>query len=441
MSRRNMFLLFACGLFSGVCYLRAEQNPYARYVAAGYSVIDSWALEDIDDQRLFEGAMYGMVAVLRDEGDDHTQFVDEDQKNLFREELTQEFGGVGIHFQRLGDPPVPVVLGPPLPGTPAYAADMRAGDRIVKIEGKPTENLKDGEVQQLMRGPVGQPVTVTVQRPGIDDPLLINLTRAIITVESIYGDIRDENGQWQFYLEQDPRIGYIQINSFGDKTEDEIIRTLAALSEQGTKALILDVRDNYGGSLDAAVGISDLFLRAGQPIVTTRDRLGKIRDRFVSTDRGGYDKIPLAILINNQSASASEILAAALQDYHRGRVIGDRTYGKGTVQRLLRLESGRSILKLTTATYWRPSGKNIHRMRDVPESGDWGVSPDAGFEVDLDKEQYELWHKYRRHRRFFGNRVEGLVIDELNAENGKLPEDYVDRALQLAVDDLSKRLD
>ena len=440
MSRRNIFLLFACGVFSYACFVRAEQNPYARYVSAGYTAIDHLSLEQVDDQQLYEGAMQGMVAVLREQGDEHTQFVDETRKREYEEELRQEFGGIGIHYQLLGDPLAPTVLGPPQPGTPAYAADLRVGDRIVDIEGQATKGLKDWEVLKLMRGPVGQPVTVKVERLGTEDLLEITLTRAVIKVESIYGDIRDEDNQWQFHLEQDPRIGYIQLIRFGDKTEEEIIKTLALLKEKKIQALVLDVRDNYGGSLDAAVGISDLFIRAGQPIVTTRDRAGRIRDRFVSTDHGGHTEIPLAILVNNQSASASEILAACLQDYGRARVVGDRTYGKGTVQRLLPLESGRSILKLTTATYWRPSGKNIHRMRGVPEDGDWGVSPDEGFEVALEEKQYDLWRKYRRHRILFGNKLNGPLVDQVNAQNGELPADYVDEALGLALEYLNKQI-
>ena len=440
MSRRNLFLLFAFGIFSYVCFVRAEQNPYARYLATGYTLVDVWSLEEVQDQQLFEGAMHGLVAALRRGGDEHSQFVSQLQKDKFQEDLSQEFGGIGIHYRMLGDPAVPTVLGPPQPGTPAYAADLRAGDRIVSIDGKPSEKLDDFGILKLMRGPVGQPIVLGIQRVGVDQPLEVSLTRAVITVESIYGDIRDENNQWQFFLEEDPRIGYIQINKFGEKTEEELMRTLASLRDNGVEALVLDVRDNYGGSLDAAVGISDLFLRAGQPIVTTRDRAGKTRDRFVSTGHGGYTELPLAVLVNDQSASASEILAACLQDYGRARVVGERSYGKGTVQRLLRLESGRSLLKLTTATYWRPSGKNIHRMKGATEADDWGVSPDAGFVVDLGQEEYELWQKYRRRRNMFGKKTNGGVVDQVNEQDGHLPDDYVDLALQLAIDDLTARL-
>ena len=441
MSRRNMLLLLATGMISFACYVRAEQNPYARYVAAGYSVIDRWSLEDVPDQQLFEGAMQGMVTVLTRRGDEHSLFVGEQQQDTFREGLSQEFGGVGVRIQMLGEPSVPTVLGPPEPGTPAYMADIRSGDRILTINGEPTQSMDMLDVLKRMRGPVGEPVVLELVHVGETEPIEVTLTRAIITIESIYGDVRDEENRWQFQLKQDPRIGYIQINKFGDKTEEELTRVLATLRSKGCEALILDVRDNFGGTLDAAVGITDLFLRAGLPIVTTRGRDGKTRDRFVSTGRGGYTQIPLVLLINDHSASASEILAACLQDYGRATIVGQRTYGKGTVQKLLHLESGRSLLKLTSSSFWRPSGENIHRMADATENDNWGVSPDPGFEVKLDQDEYLQWRQYRRRRNLFGERRNGPVVDQFNAQDGQLPEAFVDRALQLAVDYLTGQFD
>ena len=286
MSRRNMFLLFATVIIAFVCHFRAEQNPYARFVSSGYSLIDRRSLENLSDQRLFEGAMHGMVAVLNQEGDEHSWFVDQKQREAFSEDLTQEFGGVGVRIRLLGKPPVPTILGPPEPGTPAYAADVRSGDRIVSIDGEPTGGMTMMQILKKMRGPEGTPVLLGLQRLDQEEIMDISITRAIIMVDSIYGIARDEENQWEFALRDDPRIAYMQVNKFGDKTEEEMIRTLAKLKKQGMQALILDVRDNAGGSLDAAVGISDMFLRAGKPIVTTRGRDGRTTDRFVSTGRG-----------------------------------------------------------------------------------------------------------------------------------------------------------
>lgn len=445
MSRRNMLLLIAVALVSYACFVRAEQNPYARYVAGGYSVIDRWALHETPDQDLFEGAMRGMVDVLQKQGDEHSLFIDEEQRDLFRVELTQEFGGVGVRIRQLGDPPQLTIVGPPEPGTPAFSADIRSGDRIVALDGKPTAEMEMLEVLKLMRGKTGQPVVLSIIHQGGNTPQEITLTRAVITVESIRGDLRKEDGSWLFRLDSDPRIGYLRITSFGDKTEAELTRALASLCGPTVKnpveAILLDVRDNYGGALDAAVGISDLFLRAGLTIVTTRGRGQVVRDRFVSTGSGGTIDQPLAILVNRDSASAAEILAACLQDYHRAVVIGQRTYGKGTVQRLMPIESGRSLLKLTSATYWRPNGRNIHRMQGATDQDLWGVSPNEGFEVVLDDDQYLQWRNYRRRRDLLGNGEPGPLAAQIDKEDGKPPESFTDQAFQRALRHLQATLD
>ena len=183
-----------------------------------------------------------------------------------------------------------------------------------------------------------------------------------------------------------------------------------------------------------------MFLRGGLPIVTTRGRDQKTREQAVSTGNGRYTDPPLAVLVNHNSASASEIVAACLQDHDRAVVIGQRSFGKGTVQRLLMLESGRSILKLTSATYWRPSGKNINRMPGDTEEDEWGVSPNPGFEVPLDNQQYLNWRKYRRLRDIFGTDTSSPMAQELDPQSGPLPEGYTDEALDTAAAYLTEAL-
>ncbi|MDZ4659924.1 MAG: S41 family peptidase [Bythopirellula sp.] len=440
MSLRNLLLFLTTAVISYACYVRAEQNPYARYVASSYSIIDRWSLVNPPDQELFDGALNGMVEVLNKRGDEHSMFVDGQDRDSFREDLIQEFGGIGVRILQLGDPPQLTIVGPPEPGTPAFNSDIRSGDLVVAIDGKLTEGLEMPDVLKLMRGPIGTPVVLSVIHSEEDEPVDIEIVRDVITVESILGDYRDDNNKWQYHLLNDTRIGYMRIIKFGDKTEAELTNHLATLTTEGVQALILDVRDNYGGALDAAVGISDLFLRAGLPIVTTRDRDEQIRERFVSTGRGGYLQLPLAVLINHNSASASEILAACLQDYKRAVIVGERTYGKGTVQRLMPIESGRSLLKLTAATYWRPSGDNIHRMPGNTDADPWGVKPDEGFEVPMDDEQYLLWRKYRYRRDILGPRQEGSLAEQFDEQEGKLPESFKDEALDMAAKYLQEKL-
>lgn len=440
MSYRNLLLLLAMMLVSFACYVRAEQNPYARYVAAGFSVIDDWALEKAPDQELFNGAMHGMISVLHRHGDQHSEFVDANQQEAFTEEYDQEFGGVGIRLRLLGEPPTPTVIGLPEPGSPAAEADIRLGDRIEAVDGQATAGLELDEVTRMVRGPIGQPVTLTVMRPGAAAPHAVTVNRAVIMIESILGDVRGPDGRWNFLISEEPRIGYVRIRMFGDKTAEELAAVLAELTKDGELAgLILDVRDDAGGALDAAVEISDLFLRAGRTIVSTRDRDGDVRDRYLSTGAGNFPDLPMVVLVDRNSASASEIVAACLQDYDRAKIVGERSYGKGTVQRLMHIESGRSLLKLTSATYWRPSEKNIHRMPDDDESAEWGVTPDEGFVVPLSQEEYDVWRNYRNRRDLIGEGLEGDLAAELTEQDGELPADYQDLALQQAIEFLSKK--
>ncbi len=444
MPHRNLLLLWATIVISYCCYVRAEQNPYARYVAAGYSFIDRLALQEPADQTLFEGAMRGMIDVLRRSGDEHSAFVNAKQQDEFREGLTQQFGGVGVRIRLLGNPKRPTVIGPPTLNSPAAAADVHSGDRIEAIDAKDTEGMPMQEVLRLMRGPVGETVELKLRHLEADTAREVELSRAMITMDSILGDVRRENDTWQFRLPDDSRLAYLRLSTFGDMTFIELSTILAALTsgngEDPIEGLILDLRDNAGGALDAAVDISDLFLRPGLTIVTTRGREEKIRDRFVSTGDGGYTDLPLAILINQNSASASEIVAACLQDYGRAVVVGQRSYGKGTVQRLMPIESGRSLLKLTSATYWRPSEKNIHRMPGDGKEATWGVQPNPDLDIVLDEEEYLHWRQYRSRRDVFGKDPSGPLVELLEQEDGKLPAGFTDRCLQRAVEYLQLQL-
>jgi carboxyl-terminal processing protease len=449
MSHRNLLLLLATAAVSYACYIRAEQNPYARYVAAGYSVIDRWSLVETPDQQLFEGAMQGMVRALKKQGDEYSAFVSETHCEEYCEDMRQEFGSIAVRIPILGEPPLPTVISPLEPSTPASKANLQLGDRILAIDGTPTAGLTMHEILRQMRGPVGEPVSLTIERDAAASPLTVAVTRQVITVESILGDFRDNNGNWNFRLADDPRLGYIRIDRFGDKTLAELTHVLADLTQvnslatdetKAIEAVILDVRDNSGGALDAVVGISDLFLRAGLPIVSTRGRDQIPRDRFVATGRSGYTKIPLAVLVNNESASASEILAACLQDHQRATIVGQRTYGKGTVQRVMHIESGRSRLKLTSATYWRPSGQNIHRMPGATAAEAWGVKPNLGFQVELDELESLSWRHYRSRRDLVDNPHSKELLEKLRIQYGELPGSYRDRVLDRAVLHLQAKL-
>ncbi len=231
---------------------------------------------------------------------------------------------------------------------------------------------------------------------GSEDPETIEITRAIIELPTVLGDRRKPNDQWDFMLDKDKKIGYIRITRFSQNTADELKKALAQISDEGAKGLILDLRDDPGGLLSAAVDVSDIFLNNGE-IVSTKGR-NTAPKKYDARRDSPYEDLPMVVLVNQNSASASEIVSAALQDHGRATIVGQRSYGKGSVQNIIDLEDGYSVLKLTVASYYRPSGENIHRFRNAKPTDKWGVTPDKGMEVKLTPSEYIHWAIGRRDR-------------------------------------------
>jgi carboxyl-terminal processing protease len=284
----------------------------------------------------------------------------------------------------------------PMVGTPAYEGGILAGDLIMEIDGKSAEGMSPDKAAEFLMGRPGTEVKLSVLHEGSEDPEPISITRAIIEVPTVLGDRRKGNDEWDFILDKDKKIAYIRITTFSQNTLDELKKALDQLKEEGAKGLILDLRDDPGGLLSAAVSISDLFLDKGE-IVSTKGRNTDAR-RFDAQRDGMYEDLPMAVIINQNSASASEIVAAALQDHKRAIIVGQRSYGKGSVQNIIDLDGGNSVLKLTVASYYRPSGENIHRFKNAKTSDKWGVSPDPGAEVKLSTREFINWYRARRDR-------------------------------------------
>jgi carboxyl-terminal processing protease len=435
MPQRNFLILLVALAASYACLVRGEQNPYARYVARSLAEIESGALDRVPNEQLFNGAVEAMIDVLRKHGDQHSQFISSADADPFQDEMRQQFGGIGVRIRLLGEPPELIVVGSPEPRTPAARADIRANDRVLKIDDFPTAGMSMSEVLRRMRGKPGQAIRLLVRHADAEHPESKELVREVINVESILGDRRTEAGGWEFRLESDPRIAHVRVTSFGNKTTDELERVLKRLTDEGVAGVVLDLRDDAGGALDAAVEICDMLLPPGLVIVETRGRDNILYERYTTSGRGQFPSLPLAVLVNSNSASASEIVAACLQDHGRAAIVGSRTYGKGTVQQLIHLESGRSLLKLTSANYRRPSGKSIHRTPSAKDDDDWGVLPDPGLEVPLSDSQYEAYVKYRSNRDLWGDPPPAQPADS-DAE-----EDFSDRPLQKAVEHLQSVLD
>jgi carboxyl-terminal processing protease len=434
MSQRNALILLASLALCYACYLRADQNPYARYVAEGLRAIDQGSLEPVPGRELFGGAMDGMVQVLRRHGDAHSQFLPEEEADPLRTEIRQQFGGIGVRLSFEEEPRRLVIAAPPDPGSPAARAQLLPGDHILMIDDQPTSELTMLEVIRRMRGQPGTKLRLTVQHKHQSTPRTVELIREIIHIESILGDRRRANGTWEYRLEEDPRIAHVRIALFGDRTVAELNRTLEELTKGGVEAVVLDMRDNAGGALDAAVAVCKLFLPKDKLIVETRGRRGQLLDRYETSRDGKYLHLPLAVLVNHNSASAAEIVAACLQDHGRAVVFGERTFGKGTVQQLTPLESGRSLLKLTWASFWRPNGSPIQRTDDSGESS-WGVAPEPQHELRLSPEDYATYRKYRTARDL-------LVSSETTVES-EAPDtgDFSDKQLRLVLEFLGNKLE
>jgi len=381
MTSRNAVILLLASLLSLLCYHRASHNRYATAVAEAMGEIDTNFVQPIDHRDLFEGSLRGMTRSL----DDYSGYVDPDQYDQLLEDIDQRFGGVGIVVD-IDKRSERLMVVTPVLDTPASEAGLRAGDLIMAIDGTDTEGLTAADTVTLIRGEPDTDVTLTIQSPDEPEEKDVVLKRAIIPVQSVLGDRRRADGSWTFVLEDEPDIGYIRLVSFGENSARDL---RAAIEEvlPNVKSLILDLRGNGGGLLDAAVEICDMFVDDGTIVsVKGRDTLDQ-REYRAGPSLLVPPELPMVVLVDHFSASASEITSACLQDHKRATVIGERTWGKGTVQSLIELEGGRSALRLTTATYWRPSGRNIHRLAKTKPEDDWGVTPDPEFTIDYDLEQ------------------------------------------------------
>lgn len=342
----------------------------------------------VDRKELLEAAIRGVLQKL----DPYSNYIPPEKIDRFRTELENKFGGVGIQVT-MENGHLKVIS--PIVGSPAYRAGVIAGDEIVEIEGKPVRGMSLDDAIRLMKGPPGTSVTFKVLHPGERKPVSITVTREIIRLETVLGARRDEQDRWEYFIDPEHGIAYIRLTAFGPETARDLRQVLSQLTKDPRfRALILDLRFNPGGLLSAAVRICDMFLPQGK-IVSVKDRHGRERV-WRAKGPGTFEHFPMVVLVNRFSASASEIVSACLQDHHRALIVGERTWGKGSVQNVIQLQGGRSALKLTTAAYFRPSGKNIHRHPGAKPSDTWGVMPDKGYRLRMSDAELRALVRHRR---------------------------------------------
>jgi carboxyl-terminal processing protease len=310
-----------------------------------------------DLDKLFEGAIRGMLDTL----DPHSQYLSKKQYDDLMVSTHGSFGGLGIEIDIRNDWLTVIA---PIEGTPAHRMGLRGGDRIVKIEGKSTRGITMTEAVQKLRGKKGTEVTITIQREGEPELLDYTIVRDVIKIKSV-----------PFAAMLDDELGYVRIAGFSDDTGDELRHAIKDLDGQGMQKLIVDLRRNTGGLLTQAIEVSEHFVEPGQTVVSTRGRNQEQNREYKAGSRAVGGDYPLIVLVDNQSASASEIVAGAIQDLDRGLIVGLTTFGKGTVQSVMRLAGG-GALKLTTAKYYTPSGRNINK-EDEPNDYSAVILPEG----------------------------------------------------------------
>ncbi len=325
----------------------------------------------VDGQKLtYHDLVYAALKGMLNTLDPHSEFMEAEKYKELQNDTQGAFGGLGIVVS-MRDNFLTVVS--PMEDSPGFKAGILTGDRIVRIDGKSTEKMPLQEAVKNLRGEPGTEVTITVLRPSSNELKDYQLTRAIISIDMV----KDINGKKEFPLDED-RIGYVRLVQFGEKTSEDLEAALKKLKAQGMRAFILDVRWNPGGLLDQAVEVCEKFLPRGELVVTTEGRNPAQNSTRRAMGRGDQlQGLPMVVLVNLGSASASEIVAGCLQDLKRAIVVGEQTFGKGSVQTILPLHDG-SALRLTTAKYYTPSHKVIHEE---------GITPDISVPMSDDQER------------------------------------------------------
>ena len=386
MSLRDYRVLWVGVLLGFLCFLRADRTNRDLLYLQNQIMLRS--LKPPTERELFERTAVGMISSL---DDPHSAYIPDSLTQQFNEMIDSTMRGIGIEMRIDPASDQPIVISP-VDGSPAQHAGLRAGDRIVRVDDHDTKGCPLKEVQSWIRGEARTTVRlriVATTTPATENDTaaerVVSVMRDSFPVPAVAGDAREADGRWDFRLRGDPSIGYIRILSFGQQTAFELERAIHTLTSPTSGAdgsvvrgLILDLRGNPGGLLHQGILICDQFLDDGV-IVTQRGRDGVIVDIAMAASDDTIPEareLPIVILVDRDTASAAEVVAACLADHGRAVIVGERSYGKGSIQDLVTLPKGRGMFKLTTGSYWRPSGRNINRFPDSTDADDWGVSPE-----------------------------------------------------------------
>jgi len=345
-------------------------------------VTSRYYVDDVDSQKLTEDAIKGMLDGL----DPHSVYISADQLKRVNEDFQGSFEGIGVEFDMINDT---LTIVSPISGGPSEKLGILAGDKIVKIDGQSSVKISRDDVPKKLKGPKGTKVVVTIIRAGTEKPLEFEIIRDKIPIYSV-----------DAYFMYDKEIGYVKVSRFAGTTYDEFMKAMNDLKSQGMKKVVLDLRGDPGGFLDQAFKISSEFIPKGKKIVYTKSRIQDFNEEYVS-EGGKFTDIPLVVLVNGGSASASEIVSGAVQDWDRGLIVGENTFGKGLVQRQFDLPDG-SAFRVTTARYYTPSGRLIQKPY---EKGKYGKTEVTNVEGDNFDHKNDLQDSTRPEFKTMGGRT------------------------------------
>jgi len=367
-------LLIGARIYMTTAQAAEKDSPYSSLELFSF-VLEKVRKDYVDGQKLtYQDLVYGALKGMLNTLDPHSEFMEPEKYKELQNDTQGAFGGLGIVVS-MKDNFVTVVA--PMDDSPGFKAGIMSGDRIIRIDGVSTEKMSLPDAVKSLRGDPGSEVKLSVFRPSSGQIQDFKLTRSVITVDMV----KDVHGKKEFPLGED-KIGYIRLVQFGEKTSDDLEQALTRLKKEGMQGLVLDLRWNPGGLLDQAVDVCEKFLPRGQLIVSTEGRNAAQNSRRTANGHGDeLHGMPIVVLINLGSASASEIVAGCLQDLKRAIVLGEKSFGKGSVQSILPLQDG-SALRLTTAKYYTPSHKVIHEE---------GITPDIAVPMsDLEERDIQL---------------------------------------------------
>jgi carboxyl-terminal processing protease len=365
-------------------------------------------VESSEEKSLYLGAIRGMLSSL---GDPHSRFLDETEFKQLQDETRGSFGGVGIEVTQASDGTLLVVT--PIEDTPAMRAGLQPQDKILEINGNPTEKMTISDAVKLMRGTVGSSVNLKIKRKQSKEPIMVTLNRELIKIQFLKSE----------FLE-DKKIGYLRMTQFmgKDGTSNEYKKILNDFKEKGMQGLVVDLRSNPGGLLDLSIDLSDIFLEAGKEVVSVKGRGGKL-EKVYTAQNSGFKllELPMVVLMNNGSASASEIFAGAIQDHGRGKIVGTQSFGKGSVQHIYPL-SHKTGVALTIQKYYTPSGTSIHKKGITPDFVVQSLAPEEEERPSVEKilKEQKVTNFLKENPKGYSSENQELWLKTLEKEGLKL---------------------